>query len=124
MRIKYILLHQPLSLPGQGTGKKWSATGTDGRQSGIVKSITETTKGYALEIAVGPHKGFYDILDNAVQFACKESDGDVAEKSADGALSTLATAYAGSTPAASSPTAGATTGAEPKPQRNHKHRRG
>lgn len=92
MRIKYLQLHQPLALPGQGTGKKWSANGLDGRESGMVRSIVESDKGYLMEIAVGPHRGFYDVLDHAVQFACKEP----------------------------APIESATTGAEPQPQKKTK----
>ena len=61
MKVRYIILKQPLQVPGCGSSKKWTANGQDGNYVNAVKTITETTEGVTFRLTVGAHRGEYLI---------------------------------------------------------------
>lgn len=71
MKIKYLLLHKRLNLPGIGLGNsnKLNANGLDSTHNGCVKAIWETPNGYRVFIPSGMYKGFYTIPFTAVDHA-------------------------------------------------------
>ena len=71
VKIDYITTHEPVSLPGPGTSKRWHVNSKigSGTYAGQVKSIERDESGYWLEVGGGANAGYYHVPFQNVVFA-------------------------------------------------------
>lgn len=71
MKIKSLLLHKRLNIPGVSgsgvaAGNRINANGLDGSYVGACKTIKPFGTGFVIHVSGGPHNGFYEIPAYAV----------------------------------------------------------